>query len=367
MPGILKNLIDWTSRFRPQPFDGLARIGLDGVRDRDQTGRLAVNAESNLLGGDTMQWVNRLDAEHGNLLAAIDWSLKSEDPDYAMQIVGALPQWDAWHNREGAELSWRVVQSPLTSRPTSLRAKALHTAGIMQLFQGNLAQARTFFEEAISISKASGAHETYVWALAHLGSVVALEGDYARSRACLEQAIAEAEPSARSTLGWSFAYMADTCMLQDEREQARQLYARSVARLRELRNRNYLAYPLRRLAELALDQRDYRQAFMLCEESLRLNVEGGDQRAIIACLAGFAAIAAECDRAVPAVRLFGAAQSLLHMASASLLTLDRRAYDRSLGMLRPRLDETTFEIAWAEGSELTIEQAIELALMNSIS
>ena len=22
MPGVIKNLIDWTSRFRPQPFDG---------------------------------------------------------------------------------------------------------------------------------------------------------------------------------------------------------------------------------------------------------------------------------------------------------------------------------------------------------
>jgi len=50
MPGILKNLIDWTSRFRPQPFDG--RHGM------------LVSASPSLAGGNKGLWALRMPLEH---------------------------------------------------------------------------------------------------------------------------------------------------------------------------------------------------------------------------------------------------------------------------------------------------------------
>jgi chromate reductase, NAD(P)H dehydrogenase (quinone) len=50
MPGILKNLIDWTSRFRPQPFDG--RHGL------------LISASPSLAGGNRGLWALRVPLEH---------------------------------------------------------------------------------------------------------------------------------------------------------------------------------------------------------------------------------------------------------------------------------------------------------------
>lgn len=50
MPGILKNLIDWTSRFRPQPFDG--RHGL------------LLSASPSLVGGNRGLWALRVPLEH---------------------------------------------------------------------------------------------------------------------------------------------------------------------------------------------------------------------------------------------------------------------------------------------------------------
>ena len=324
--------------------------------------QLAIRAEPKLLGAEAVEWARQLDTDHDNLLAAIDWSLKSENPDFAMQIVGALIQWDAWHNREGADRSLKVVQSPLTSRSTPLRAKALQTAGLMQMFQGNFSQARALLEEAISIGHESQASENYVWALSNLGSILAIERDFSTARAYLEEAIAAADPVAGFSLGWSLAYLGDICLFQDDREQAGRMYEQSVARLRELENRAFLAYPLRRLADLALDHMDHESAVSLCRESLKLNMEGGDERAILASLVGFAAIASARGQVESAVRLLAAVRSLLGATSASLLTADQQAYDRNLALLRPQLDGTSFDIAWAEGSELTMEQAIELAL-----
>ena len=50
MPGVLKNLIDWTSRFRPQPFDG--RHGL------------LLSASPSLAGGNRGLWALRVPFEH---------------------------------------------------------------------------------------------------------------------------------------------------------------------------------------------------------------------------------------------------------------------------------------------------------------
>jgi NAD(P)H-dependent FMN reductase len=50
MPGVLKNLIDWTSRFRPQPFDG--KHGL------------LLSASPSMAGGNRGLWALRVPFEH---------------------------------------------------------------------------------------------------------------------------------------------------------------------------------------------------------------------------------------------------------------------------------------------------------------
>ena len=50
MPGLLKNLIDWTSRFRPQPFDG--KHGL------------LLSASPSMVGGNRGLWALRVPLEH---------------------------------------------------------------------------------------------------------------------------------------------------------------------------------------------------------------------------------------------------------------------------------------------------------------
>lgn len=50
MPGVLKNLIDWTSRFRPQPFDGRHA--------------LLLSASPSMAGGNRGLWALRVPLEH---------------------------------------------------------------------------------------------------------------------------------------------------------------------------------------------------------------------------------------------------------------------------------------------------------------
>src|SRR5688500_333245 len=86
MPGLLKNLIDWTSRFRPQPFDG--RHGL------------LLSASPSLAGGNRGLWALRVPLEHLGARVFPDmFSLAMAHQAFGEDGQIANPQLAAWFDR----------------------------------------------------------------------------------------------------------------------------------------------------------------------------------------------------------------------------------------------------------------------------
>jgi predicted hydrolase (HD superfamily) len=113
---------------------------------------------------------------------------------------------------------------------------------------------------------------------------------------------------------------------------------------------------------LALDRSEYGAAADYYRESLLQNVEEADLRAVIACVAGFAAIATARGQTLIAARLYGAVDALLAKISASLLPADQRVHDRNVATLHKKLNQRTFKTAWARGRAMTMQEAIDIAL-----
>jgi DNA-binding CsgD family transcriptional regulator len=118
---------------------------------------------------------------------------------------------------------------------------------------------------------------------------------------------------------------------------------------------------LHNLGYLALRRGDSRQALRLFQEGLSLFRSQGDQRGIADCLTGVAA-ALVAWRPERATRLLGAAEALREAIRAEVWPANLADYVRSVGAARSRLDEATFEEAWAAGRTLRLEQAIDDAL-----
>ena len=62
---------------------------------------LAETAEPELRGSQQIEWVNRLEAEHDNLRAALSWVLKSDEPseiEAALRLAGSLRWFWQMHN-----------------------------------------------------------------------------------------------------------------------------------------------------------------------------------------------------------------------------------------------------------------------------
>lgn len=108
---------------------------------------------------------------------------------------------------------------------------------------------------------------------------------------------------------------------------------------------------------------------MLLTKSLQLYRDRGHRGMIADCLAGLAGVyqakARMAADALRIVRLYGAAHCGYLTSPGLLRQRERFGYTHELAAIRSKLDEMTFAAAWAEGREMTLEEAIAYALGGS--
>ena len=80
------------------------------------------------------------------------------------------------------------------------------------------------------------------------------------------------------------------------------------------------------------------------------------------CLVGLAATTAASGELGPATKLFAASAALLESIGFPLAPADRLALSQDIDALRGRLGDDAWDAAWATGSAMSPEQAVELAL-----
>src|SRR5262249_7148483 len=113
---------------------------------------LAERAEPHLRGPEQVRWLARLDAEHDDLRAALDWALQPGQAGMALRIGGALHRsWSGQgHKAEG--LGWLgralALDAPV---PAGVRARALTGAARLALEGGGGARAAAYLDECLAI------------------------------------------------------------------------------------------------------------------------------------------------------------------------------------------------------------------------
>jgi len=336
-------------------------------RMRDRHGAFYVSmveaAEPELLIRDQGRWYRLLQAERDNIRAVIEWGAESDQAESALRMVGAL-LWFWWSHgsvHEGLDLTLKALALPSAGRFPEYRARALNTAGYVQWSLGNITSARQSLDEALAILRTSDDEASRAWLMQFLGLVLASEGEYDLADGALQDAVAIARKLGDlNKSSFSLAFHGDIALQQGDLSKAKRVYEESANTLRALGNKLFAAYPLRRLGYLALQRGEIPRAREYFRESLTLNREGGDRRAVAACLLGFAALAIHMDKLDMAARLLGAAESRLESLGINLLYLDLIEWGLVSNHLITGLEETTFTAAFAEGWDLSEDQAIQL-------
>jgi tetratricopeptide (TPR) repeat protein len=381
---------------------------------------LAEEAAPKLTGAEQAAWMERLEVEHDNLRAALQWSLEGEDPVLGLRLAGAL--WYFWIVRgylsEGQ--AWLEQALERNSRaPAPMRALALSRAGDLAwrlsdpvratarceasltlcrevgdhwgsalsllvlghvaVGQGDAGRARARYEEALQLFRHVGDTAWIAWALADLGRLAHYQGDYVQVRSRCEESLALARAvGSQECSAWALHFLGCAALAQGEEAQAATYAAESLAILRKLGYTLAIAMTRGDMGYVALAQGDGARAAACFRESLMIWRELGNKYGIATCLEGLAGVASakgvptgQGHRATPAqhlegaqraARLFGAAEALREAVGGTTVPANRADYDRNVAAVRAQLDEATLTAAWAEGRAMPLEQAITYAL-----
>jgi predicted ATPase/DNA-binding CsgD family transcriptional regulator len=334
-------------------------------RHRDYFLAFAERADTELFGANQIDWLNRLEAELGNLRAAIAWSLESGDIAASLLLTSSL-HW-FWTNRgyhqEGYERLVEILSLPQAKARTTTRAKALNAAGFIQMFEGNYVEARPLLEEALAIAREVGDERELAPAVRFLGHVRYYLGENEVAVLLLEESLALARKlQDRSGIAWSLHFLGDLILQQGNPDRAQRLYQESIDLLRGLDDKALLGYATRRLGLVMRGYQDYARSNALCQESLELNLAIGDRRGVAGSLVGLAGLAIAQGHTVHAAQLLGAAERLLNDIGAHFFFSDQVEYQRHIDNLRTQLGSASFDMAWAEGQTMSMEQAVAHAL-----
>jgi non-specific serine/threonine protein kinase len=153
-------LLETVRQYAARQLDaqGPAAADATGAAHLDYYLALAEAAAPQLVAADQAAWLDRLDAELGNLRAAINFSLAQPDPEPGLRLAASLRVY--WRDRgrasEGAGVLGTLLDAPAAQAPTLPRARALIAAVNLLQETGGDAIAGDYCEEALVIARAVG-------------------------------------------------------------------------------------------------------------------------------------------------------------------------------------------------------------------
>lgn len=393
---------------REYALERLAASAEDATVRRAQAAYCLVLAEEGnpeLAPGEQAAWLARCDVEIDNFRSALDWLFQTRGLDWGLRLCMALFRfWDmrehliegrsrletvsrlagGGHVKERAQtaLFLGAITTAQGDFPAAQRfleqslalnlqaanrwgiATSLNALGVSARDRGDYASAQESFERSLTCWQELGDRLSAARCLHNLANVRKSRGDRARARVELEEATAIFEELGdRSGAAWSVNSQGDAAREQGELPAARQLYERALATFRDCSDQWGTARSLTDLGCIHCDEAEYAAAHAAYVEALEIFRSLGHRRGIARAIEGHACLAAARGQAVTALKLAAAAAGLrVSISAAPLPATEQQRLNRHLSRAWETLGKAAAEKAWAEGSAMSVEQAVHCSL-----
>ncbi len=341
--------------------------------------------------------LDRLDTELPNLRKAFELAQESGDPAAALRIAGPLDRYAYLRGRYAEIRQW--MDAAVTScpdAPAGLRAKALLGSGRLALLQCDYTPAVRRLEAALRLYRELEDPRGISGALQVLGSVAREQGRYARAVELHAESLAVAEAAGdRWAVASAHGYLAFVCWLQRDFDRATTEASTALARFRDLRDVEGVAWSLISLGTVARYQGEVERAAVLlaesralaegigfregiawcCEQlgllaavdgdpaaitllrrSLELHSELRDRWRMSSVLEDLAAIALALGQARSAARLLGAAEGIREAIGTVIAPCERPQHLQTTAAVRAALGEEAFAAVRQQGMVATMDE-----------
>jgi len=218
-------------------------------------------------------------------------------------------------------------------------------------------------EEGLVLHREARNTRGVAWSVCSLAATSSELGDYERAKELYEEGIALArEMGGALPLGDLLMALGYEYLLAGDHERATALNEEAAELYRKRGSRGGLKYVLYILGWAALLREDHERAKALLEENLVLCKEIGAKVIGSLSVEGLACSAASRGEAQRAARLFGVAATLREAVGYQQPPRERALGEPYLAAARSRLSEAEWDVAFAEGRNMGLEEAVEYAL-----
>lgn len=309
----------------------------------------AERAREQLSGPDQARWLEQMDSERDNLLAASAWCDSMTDgDDYGLRLSAATRAY--WTLRGQLTVGLRLTSEALARPGAEVRGdrhvRALIDAGQLCYFMGRYEEAQGYLEQALPSLRQSGASVRLVAVLQALGMSLLGRGQIDAAGRYLHEAVETVEvvgkPQQRAA---SWNSLAQFYRMGRRFEAARELFERVIALARDVGNDDTAALTLLNLAMVSVEQGDVAQARRQVAEAIDIGRRIGSTIAVQSALEVCAVIALLAGDAEAARRCFGCAEAQAHASGLQRDPADQAFLEPYVARLREGADpRSTFDV-----------------------
>lgn len=334
---------------------------LERIRSRHCDYFLSLAQEARLFGNEKGIWLDRLEAEHGNLRSALAWSFETGEIEKGAELV--LPildfYWFRGYSIEAREWMDKFLKIELPESHT--RALLLQKAGWLTRVRGDFGKADILLRRALEMARQIGDKNCAASALMDLGLSIRDQGDNEQAISYFSEALKLVQETGNKRwLGNCMYYLAQSYAHDLDRSMS--LWEQGLNIHRDTGDTTHIAWGLEGLAGVAYLKRDFASALKFHLESLRIKVEVMDKLGIAYSLEGLAQVAAAEKEPERAAVLWGAANCLRDAMNVFLEPSREEVYTSLIPQARLQIGDEVFEKAWKKGKALNLEEAIQYAL-----
>jgi predicted ATPase/DNA-binding CsgD family transcriptional regulator len=312
-------------------------------------------------------WLDRLESDHDNLRAALNWAVDAGHRDLGARLAIAL-HW-FWRLRGPVNEGRHWMESMLAASDDlspALHAALQTRAGDLAMVQGEFTRAQELLDASIALARELGDRRLLAFALGFRGAAAYPAGDDDLARHLLEEAAALARADAVPL--WdalAFVPLAGVAIQMGDHDRAAALLEEAHAICRAGRIMWTTTFILHMKAYLAADLGDFARASELYRENLTLAWAMRDHRFFPSALGGFAWMVAARGDPERACRLCGALDAWLEVTGVGLTRTGRIGYERALATAQTKLGEAACEAAREAGRALRPETILAEASQES--
>jgi predicted ATPase/transcriptional regulator with XRE-family HTH domain len=233
-------------------------------------------------------WLQRLEQEHDNLRAALNWFIEIRDAGLALRFCEAFGKFCGLRGywSEEQRCLKAVLALPQGPELRAIRARVLRRAGHLAYRLRDLVEARALQEESVRYSREIGDKENLAGALSGLGRVLYKQNEQAAAAQLFRESV---EVARQCTDRWALANALESrgqflYHQEGKIDEARSLLEESLSLARQLDDSESISRFLTTLVELEIAEGNRQRAQEMAQESYDLAMRLGTRPLIALAL-----------------------------------------------------------------------------------